>query len=221
MIKKKYIISTLILSLLCMNKTYASCTQEEIDAFKKIENEYKVTYEFNIDTKDYAVTFTYSTTRMYSFSPDYYLVSQTLKGYTDNSFTYTGIKPGKYNVDIVGATETCQDTVKKITLELPEYNKYYGDPLCEGIEEFVLCQSTYHKEIDRETFESRINTYKKTKEKNKNDKEVDESKTEENKVITYVENNLIEIVIILTFIILITITIIITAQAIKKSRRLE
>ena len=42
-VKKKYIISTLILSLLCMNKTYAACTQEEINAFKKIEDDlYKV-----------------------------------------------------------------------------------------------------------------------------------------------------------------------------------
>ena len=51
--RKKYLILTTMLSLLCINKTYAACTQQEINDFKKIEDEYKITYKFDKETKTY------------------------------------------------------------------------------------------------------------------------------------------------------------------------
>ena len=54
--KKRYSALTSLLFLINIPNTYASCTQEELNEFKKIENEYKVTYEFNKDTKDYTMT---------------------------------------------------------------------------------------------------------------------------------------------------------------------
>ena len=119
---------------------------------------------------------------------------------------------------IFGNTKECDELLKTINLNLAPYNKYSEDSLCEGIEEFVLCQPTYDKEIDRETFESRINTYKRTKNKNQKTPEI---KQEENEILVRVKENLVQIIIILIFIILIVITAIVTIKSIRKSRRLE
>ena len=47
------------------NIIYADCTTNEISYFKRIEDDYKITYTNNKDTKDYTVTF-------YSPEPDKY-----------------------------------------------------------------------------------------------------------------------------------------------------
>ena len=99
------------------------------------------------------------------------------------------------------------------------YNKLSEDPLCEGNEDFVLCNPSYDKEIDYDTFVSRLNTYKKNK--GNNPSSSSNSVKEENAIITYIKNNLVSIITITIFIILVIITIILTAKSIKKSRRLE
>ena len=121
-------------------------------------------------------------------------------------------------------TETCDDVLKTTILKLPKYNKYSEDPLCEGIEEFDLCNSTYDKEIDYDTFVSRVETYKRTKNKNENinnDNDTGNNNKLLNNMKTYIEENLIQIIIVTVFIILVVITTIITAKSIRKSRRLE
>ena len=216
--RKKYITLTLILSLLCMNKTYAACTQEEIDDFKKIEDEYKITYEINRVTKDYMLN-------IYNPSPEKYkfvlLINGDIKctSYESGKIECRNIPSGSHKVEVVSQSVSCKDTLKTFVLELPKYNQYADDPLCEGIDEFVLCQPTYEKEIDYDTFVSRVNTYKRTKSK-ENIKEKDKSK-ENNVLIEYIKENLVKIVIILTFIVLLTITIIVTLNSARKSRRLE
>ena len=127
-------------------------------------------------------------------------------------------KPQKYDIYIIGQTEQFDDILKAITLNLP-YNSLSEDPICEGIEEFVLCQPTYSKEIDYDTFVSRVNTYKKSKVTQSSSNNNNSNK--ENELITYIKENLLTIITISIFIILVIITIILTARSIKKSRRLE
>ena len=167
MIRKKYIIATFMLSLFSINKVSAYCTQEEKDGFKKVEEDYKVTYEFNKESKDYTIYFTSTEPEKY-----YYQIytDDELKCNTIDEETVKCIhfKPDYYSIDIVGVTSTCNDVLKEFTIKL-SYNKYWEDSLCEGIEEFYLCNPSYDKEVDRETFESRVNTYKKNQ--NNNDEE--------------------------------------------------
>ena len=131
-------------------------------------------------------------------------------------------EPGTYRIDIVGKKQACDDILKTINLKLIKYNPYSEDPLCKGIEEFVLCQPTYEKELDYDTFVSRVNTYKKTKQ-NKIDKEQNNQKENTNldKIKSYIKENLVQIIIIIIFIILVIISTIIWINSIKKSRRLE
>lgn len=215
----KYITFTILLFLLCITSTYAACTQEELNDFKKIEQDYKVTYEFDKNTKDYRVTFYIPYIEKYVYEIDQNINLENAVASTGKSFTVSGIKTGDYRIEVVGTTVACNDTLKEIILKLPKYNVYSEDPLCAGIEEFVLCQPTYDKDIDYDTFVSRVNTYKKSKTEKLDEKPKEEP--QENVIIEYIKDNLIQIIIITIFIILVTITIIVTAKSIRKSRRLE
>lgn len=214
--KTKYIISLLTLLLLFPYTTYADCS-EEIEYFKEHEDEYKVTYEYDRENENYDIIL---------FTPDdspFSYIIDTEIDYSvariDNNTKACGKFPaGEYNIMIFGKTESCDRAVKEITIKLPKPNKYYGNPLCEGIEEFVLCQETYDKEIDYDTFVSRVELYKSSKQEE--EPEI-EKKDNLDKVMEYIENNIFQIIIVITFAITLIITLIITVKNIRKSRRLE
>ena len=221
--KTKYLLTTLSLFIMLPSITYAECTKEEINHFKEIEDDYKVSYEFNKETKDYNITFTMPYEEIYSFSykrsktGDYDAEIEndilTIKEY--------GYQPGEMIVEIIGSSETCNSTLKTIRLKLAKYNSYSEDPLCSGIEEFVLCQPTYEKEIDYDTFVSRVNTYKKAR--NINDSKIDENDNNSHilTILNFIKANLFNIIIISAFIIITITTVIISVKSVKKSRRLE
>lgn len=222
--KKKYIILTLILSLFNIKNVYAECTQEELDEFAKVEDQYNITYEYDIASK----TYTLIAKRTLPDKYDFYIL---MERYGDTSCeeqneTITkcfNIPPGQeLEIKIVGQTSSCDKTFKEYTMVLPKTNEYYDDPLCEGIEEFYLCQPTIEKDIDYETFLSRTKTYIKTKQK----KELASSNENDNnqnikKIKDYILNHKTQIIVIILFIILVTISSITAYRSIKKRRRLE
>lgn len=217
--KRKKLLLTIISFTIFTPKIYAECTKEDINTFNKISDEYKVTYEFNKDSKLYDLTF-------YDPSPDKYtfIINGATDGefsiQDDNNYKYIGISPGNYEITIKGIANECQDIFKTININLPKYNEYSEDPLCDGNEEFVLCQPTYDKEVDYETFKSRLEVYKKTKQDNNEvNKEKDNNK--DNNIVNYIKNNIIEITIVAASLIILTIIIISIVKRQKKSRRLE
>ena len=215
----KKTIFTIILFLICITNTYAACTQEEINEFKKIEDEYTIKYEFNKDTKDYTITFNAPLPEKYTYQFNEDIDIKNLEMTTETNFKISKVTPGEHQIEIMGITKECLGIIKTITLKLPEYNNYSEDLLCEGIEEFVLCQPTYDKDIDYDTFVSRVNTYKKSKEKKQNNKIIQNEK--DNKIIEYIKDNLIQIIIVAIFIVLVIITAYIMIKSIRKSRRLD
>lgn len=221
--KYKYFILTIILFLICISNTYAACTQEEINEFKKIEDQYKITYEFNKSTKDYTVTFDGVEPKKYVFSIKSGEPITNCKKINDYKTECYNVKKGNYIIETKGTTDSCKDTLKTITLNLKGYNKYHEDPMCDGIEEFVLCQETYDKEIDYDTFVSRVETYKRTKQKEEDNKPniIEKKETKIEIIVKYLKENIIPLIIVFIFIILVIITIIVIAKSVKKSRRLE
>lgn len=217
---KRKILLTLISFITFTSEIYAECTNEDFNNFKKISDEYKVTYEYNQETKLYDITF-------YDPAPEKYTF--VINGAADgefkikdkNNYTYVGISPGDYKITIKGITDACQDVFKTINLNLPKYNKYSEDPLCKGNEEFVLCQPTYDKDIDYDTFKERIEVYKKTKAENNIKNNDNNSKTKENDVINYIKDNIVQISLIAILLILIVIITISISKRKKKSRRLD
>lgn len=218
--RKKYIALTLMLSLLGINNVYADCTQQARDEFESIEEQYKITNTFNSDTKKYTIKINRANTNKYVYTTAI-TAQYKCKNISETETECYDVEPGKtFYAYILGKTKECNIMLREDEIYLKKNNKYYGDPLCTGIEEFVLCQEIYDRDIDRETFEYRINSYKESKHKEEIKKQEEQNKTE-NKISKYIKENKIQIIIISVFIILLTISIVIGIKSTRKSRRLE
>ena len=218
--KFKYIILALTIFVFNIHSISADCTEEALKEFKGVKDEYTVKYEFNKSTQNYTIYFNAPLPEKFYYQ--IYTDMQLDCSAEDNkTLKCINFPSGNYEVVVSGITEECNDSLKTIKLKLPKYNEYSEDPLCEGIEDFVLCSPTYSKDIDYESFVSRVNTYKKGLEKQEEPEPEEPDQTIIDTTIEYVKNNLVSIIIVIAFIILLIITIIITAKSIRKSRRLE
>ena len=218
--KYKYLLITLLIPLLIPITTYADCTEENIQEFKEIQDEYKVTYEFDKETKLYTIIMNNPESSKYDYSVDDENVYANCNIMDETKIKCENVNPGSYLVEIYDIQNNCEIPLKKISLDLPKYNDYSEDPLCEGLEDFYLCQSTYDKAVDYDTFVARVELYKKSLEEKK-DTEQKQETTSESKIIKYIKDNIIQIIIITVFVIMIVITIALTVKTEKQSRRLE
>jgi len=225
--KKKYIILTLIFSFLCIDKIYADCSQQMQNEYEKIKDQYKVTATYDSVTKTYTIRVKTADNDNFGYGLGFEYDPAKCTELSKTEFECKGMEPGtSISGYVVGNTNECRDIFREDVIELEKNNQFYGDPLCEGIEEFVLCQEMYDKEIDRETFESRIETYKESKKEEKNDNKEEQplEQKENNKPnlhSNYLKDNLKQIIIITIFVILIIITIIITTIRTRRRDRLE
>ena len=227
----KYILITILFFLMLPLLVSADCESD----FKKIENDFKATYEYNKNTDDFTITIIIPNYKnymvLYQNSDEGKKTKIVLDGNTLTSIR-ENYKDSSYTYEIIGATAECKGkTLKKETMALKKYNKYADSDLCKGNEDFVLCQKEYDKEIDEETFKSRLETYEKSKENNSKDednnidtntinKENNSNNIFEN-IISYVKDNLFRVIAIAIFAVALIITIIMSIVSFKKSRRLE
>lgn len=223
--KYKYLLLTFLIPLLIPITAYAECTKEDIEHFKEIEDEYTITYEFDKETKKYSITFFNPNPEAYGYTLGYAVSENEYKkkDFTtikEEEFIEENINPGEYDIEVISTNKECQKQFKKTTLKLSKYNIYSEDPICEGIEEFILCQTTYDKDIDYDTFVSRVNTYKKGHKKEQTEPASIKTK-EDNKIIKYIKDNIVQIIVITFFVIMVIITIYLTIKSARKSRRLE
>ena len=159
----KKIITIILVSLIInTNIIYAECTTEEQEYYKSIEDKYQTTYVFDKESRTYTMTLTYGDISAFSYSIEGDGMEIANIEVTDKIIV-SNLAPGQYIAFVVGLTDSCNDVLKKEEITLPQYNQYAYDPVCEGIEEFVLCSPTYDKELDYDTFISRVNSYKKNK----------------------------------------------------------
>lgn len=236
--KSKYILTTILLSLSLCTEVSAKCTEEMKQRFKEIEKKYTITRSFDEKTQEYV--FTYHMPKSLYF--EFHIESET--GVTcvfkdpQNAECRTKDLKKKQNFIIKGKYSSCDEELKKesavtATEKKEVYNKYSESKLCEGIEEFVLCQKDYSKELTEDEFKKRVETYKnsQTKKEENNNIEVENSKTEQqeentlkkvfDKVFDYIKGHIVVIGSTIALIILTIITIILNVKSIKKSRRLE
>lgn len=221
--KKKYIAFPIMLSLLCMNNVYAGCTEEIKNEYQNIKKQYKITTTFDSIDKTYTARIERANTDKFRYTTA--IMSQyKCENISDTVTECYGLKPGtSFYAYVLGNTKDCDIMFKEEEIYLDKLNKFYGDPLCSGIEEFVLCQEVYDREITRETFEYRINKYKESKEQKYQEelKKQEEENKVTNKISTYIKENTTQVIIIIIFIILLITTIIVGYKSMKKSRRLE
>lgn len=220
--KYKYLLLSLLISLLIPSTIYAECTEEDLQDFKEKEKEFTIKYEFDKETKMYTITMNYPDSEKYVYgSNDKDFISSKCEVIDKKTVKCEQVKPNEYTFAIIGKSESCKDVLKNITISLPQYNNYSEDPLCAGLEEFYLCQPTYDKVVDYDTFVSRVKLYKEKQEAKKKNVVQKEETPEESKIAKYIKDNLIQIIVLTVFVIMIVITIVLTVKAAKQSRRLE
>lgn len=219
---KKILTFTILLSLLFPNLVKAECDNKD-EYFESIKDQFKVTYETDYELKQNVLILNNPHPESYfMILVSYGEYSCNAKGeYTKKC---TNIKPGEYEIKIYNNNNySC--SVGTINFTLPWFNEYYNDDLCKGLEDFYLCQPDYDKEIDYDTFKSRIELYiNKQDEKTENDNDIKKNiKQAEEKfnIIEYINNNLATIIIITIFVILTTVTIILTINSERKRRVLK
>lgn len=222
--KKKYMALILILSLFCIDKVHAeSCELKIIREFEKISSRYEVSYRYNIEKESYTLILKHSTNPNYTYKI-YDIENIECEQINLTTKECHNFKPGRYSYAINGKNDECSTTVRGTYVEIKELQNYSSDPLCNGIEEFVLCQEDYYKELDYDTFVSRVNLYKKTKQEKTEEKIKQQNTKEEtvlSKIISFIEKNTIIILIVVILIISILIGTIVMIKSAKKSRRLE
>ena len=112
----------------------------------------------------------------------------------DNSFVMQ-LTSGDWSYHLY--SKQCEKVIDSISFKLPKFNMYSLDPKCEGIDssEFKLCGKYYEYNVDRSTFEKRLDYYLKTRKINTNNNNTDKSDGFLSKIINYVEENLIYVLI--------------------------
>ena len=223
----KYFIFLFVIFLFPMMYSKAECSNKELNLFLKYQEDFKITSVFNSNNEMYTVTF-------HNPLPDTF--GYQIIGYVDfdcnesdpqkKECSYFPV--GSYLINIIGRTDSCNDIMSSFEKRLA-YNEYYLDPVCEDIPEFVLCSPSYDKKISYEEFINRVNLYK----SEKTDVIEFEGTEEENqekdnvflkaydKIKTFIMDNLILVLTILTSIIMIVIIIIASVKRYKSRWKLE
>lgn len=158
--KKSMYLIFLISLLIFIPKVKATCSYSRLSDLKKLASNVNVTYTYTINDNKatFDIKFANLTNDIYLYDSlndkKYNQVGEiVLKNYSD------GIK---YRFFIKSNDNDCKDEVlmtKYVTL--PKYNIYYGNSLCEGIEDYALCQRWGSFSVNNyEEYETQIKKYK-------------------------------------------------------------
>lgn len=231
----KEILFLISLAVILPVEVYADCASD----FKEVEKDFKVSYEYNKDTDDFTITMISPDYERYGFYCDDKAAIAKMQNRISGKkmiVTIPNYKNSEFMYGIVPSYGECfGKTVLVKTISLVTYNPYADNPKCQGNEDFVLCQKDYNEDIEEDEFNSRIETYEKTKEQEeeipsdskitpsegKDTKEKVTIKNLFNKIVDYIVEHKVETIIIGVLVIALIIGIIIYVRKVIKSRRFE
>ena len=143
----------------------AACGYNEKSRLQALASNVNFSYNYQengggIDSSvDFSITIT-------NITPELYVVDQTnIKVYNHNSnndITVNGYSPGSTIQFIVyGNTENCLGT-ELITnyVTLPSYNRFYKDPICDGLVGYKLCNRWTKADLSYDEFVKKVKQYK-------------------------------------------------------------
>lgn len=157
--KGKYLIITLIcLFFTVPSQILADCSNSEISRLKTIASNVNVSYE-PIET-DSGVTYNIIFLNMTNELVIRDTQARTSYSYTGSEMILTGYKPNtNYKFKIL-PSNGCDVSLAVKYANLPAFNIYYKDPLCDGISEYTLCQKWNNSNVSYESFVREVTKYK-------------------------------------------------------------
>lgn len=203
---RKYLI-ILLLMLVNIPITYAECTKEEIDNLKLETNKIEIVYKHlgEITKEDGSKVYNEYMVTAKNIPENIYV---HLSPMTEENFALEDnelkiiLTTGEWVYSLYSSQ--CDAIIDEIIINLPTFNKYSLDPLCKdvNVEDFELCDKYYKYEVDRETFERRVNDYKKNHPTNIDEKNKDKNDIL-NKIINFIKINFLYIAIVFAIVIII------------------
>ena len=151
----------------------AICYSKDKVRFQKLAENIDYTYVFDENSKTFNIIFT-NLQQSLSLNEIIYPGQET---------TLTGFLPGNsYNFVVkINDLECYNETVKTIYVNLPAYNANYNDPLCQGLQDYDICQKWGKHISDRSEFEKQIKIIA----KETNEKDVDQTEESYNGIFDY------------------------------------
>jgi len=174
--------------MLFYSNANASCSYTRIANLKKMASNVNITYTYEV--VDNKAIFEITVANL--LDGIYFYDSFNDKKYTQKGeITIPNFEGGKkYRFFIKSDDRECKDEVLLTKyLTLPKYNEFYGDPLCEGIENYALCQKwgTFSASTYKE-YKSQIEKYKASIKKEEKEEILEEKTTFTDRVIKFIRN---------------------------------
>lgn len=223
--KKKMLFLSIII-LFPLTIVNADCTKEEVSLLQKDANKIKVTYKHlgKMETENGEISYNNFDLTFKNLNPNMYikLEEYNIEYHQEESAGNITLRiiTGKYKFTV--RAENCSEIIDEINVNIPRYNIYSMDPLCEGIngDDFALCGKYYDYNVTYDSFKQRVEHYRKI---HKIDEKVSDTPKENitfntiiNKLVDYIKLHYIYLVVgLLTIILIILIVIIIR----KKRKR--
>lgn len=164
----KKLILFLIISFSFINSfalTYGGCDYSTVSRMKSIVSNINISYDYSIINNE-----AYFNVTINNLTDDIYFYDTV----TRRNYYYSDTNNGEitiYNYTNSGSYKFYSNNSSCLNVSLgnkyykfPEYNYYYGDPLCSNIPNYSLCQKWGNVSYSRAEFEQMVNEYKNTKE---------------------------------------------------------
>ena len=195
--KIKYLL--LLLILIPFTVLADNCDPNDKLRYSKLASNIKFNYDYVEENNN--VTFKIIITNL---SKELYIIDNkgnkiTYQKSNKGEIVLTDYSSGEYNFKIFSLDKTCKNQlISNKTIKLPDYNPYANEKICEGIEEYELCQKWKKNDLDHDQFITKVTKYKNEKNKIEKSEETEEDIT--NNIIVWLINHYFPILLSIIFI---------------------
>lgn len=223
--KIKYLIFSVIIFTLTFSYANAECTTEELSSLRQDADKVKVTYKHlgEVDVEDGGVTYNLFNLKFKNLTDDLYIRLDSYNsewkheaGVDEISFD---IVTGTYNFAVY--SEKCQVKLSNIKVKIPRFNMYSLDPLCDGIDgtDFPLCGKYYEYEISYDNFKTRVEDYRKKNKIDESNNNTSKEKFSINTILSRILNFIDEYQLYLLISLIVIFLVLIMIIVIKKKKK--
>ncbi len=187
-----------LLLLIPFNIKAVNCDYSDIARYQALASNINFNYDY---VEGDNITFNIIVTNL---SDDLYIYDRT----TGNTFSSRtvgssetilyGYNPGNdYGFDIIPYDEACYEEIMLTKyVNIPYYNPYYNDQVCNGYENYKLCSKWIKMDLSYDDFVNKVNEYKKKSSKpNVKEDDIDYTNDVLNKIIVGFLDNYVIILI--------------------------
>lgn len=163
--KKIIKICLFIISILLPIRVLGACTTDDKLRYSTLASNITTSYDYveNTDSVTFSITI-HNVHKELLIKDNVNNKTYSSNNNSLNNFTITNLKDGtNYSFGVYAKASDCSYRLfNTLYINLPKYNKYYKDSLCEGLDNFSLCQRWGENgNITYDTFKTKVEEYKK------------------------------------------------------------